>query len=122
MSRALVPEGTVRIGKDGVASLAKDLFVAPRLILLHYEPRTGKMFFRLSTGDGIRVYKSQPGSQSGTFSMMSVLKLYGLANSVVGHRYEAQIAGSELVINFKRRFNAGTNGNKNGSGRGSSGS
>src|SRR5882724_6051821 len=117
MSRALVPEGTVRIGKDGVVSLARDLFVAPRLILLHYDQKTKKMFFRTSTGDGIKVYKSSPGAQSGTFHILSVLKLYGLEDSVVGHRYEAQIKGTEFVINFGREFNAGTNGTKNGSRR-----
>jgi len=111
MSRALVPEGTVRIGKGGVVSLARDLFVSPRLALVRYDHKTKRLFFRTNQEDGIRVYKSAPGSQSGTFSMLSVLKLYGLTRSVVGHRYEAQIVGSELVINFKRRVHESRNGN-----------
>ena len=116
MSRALVPEGTVRIGKTGVVSLARDLFTSSRLALVRFDSKSGKLYLRPNEDDGIRVYKSAPGSISGTFSMMSVLKLFGLEQDVVGNMYEARIEGQELVINFRRRY-VGNVKTKNGSRR-----
>lgn len=109
MSRAQVPAKTVKIGKGGVARVSPDLFVAPRILLLRFDPKTKKLRFQLHKETGLKVYKSAPGSKSGAVAMLAVLKMFGLGHTI-GNTYEANVVGNELVIDFHQMVHVGNGG------------